>query len=160
MKPLLEVKPERVLLLVTSISQSIKEVSSSQTDITACTESYRTRLLHEVVVKNHNFSIKHIFTLTYQTDCETALICDSGKICSRTVTREFPGRQSYWKGDRKGLTEVLCWFAKRTKRDFNLQVEIQDLAFSVGIEPEKIEQLNEQVSLVAHCEYPEEFFGD
>ena len=153
MPPRFKLKPERAPLLLADIIQSIRELNLAAT-IEPCKDNYRTRLRHELSIRNCNFSIKHVFIITYSTDSDAALICDPDAICGRKVTREFPGRQVYWRGDKKTLTELLCWFASETNRDFNLQIEIQNNAFSSGDTPEELEQLNEQVSFIAYCEYP------
>lgn len=157
-KPIIDLKPELAVLQVSSLSQSMKEVST--TDISPCTQLHKTRLMHEIVIRNHNFSIKHLFKLTYTTDSDSALICGKNQSCGREVVREFPGRQIYWSGERKSISELLCWFATLTNRDFNLQVQIDDQPYSLGIEPKALEQLNDQISLIAHCEFPESSFDD
>ena len=143
MKPIIKLRPERAFLNLSTISQSMKEISAK--DVSSCPRACRTRLMHDLVIRNNNFSIKHIFTLKYRTDCDSALICLTNEPCKRTVMREFPGRQSYWSGEKKTLSELVCWCASRTERDFNLEIELSDQAFSAGIEQRIIEQLNEEV---------------
>ena len=155
MKPIIELIPESDVLQVSSIKQSMQEVTTN--DIIPCAP-LRTRLLHEIVISNHNFSIKHMFKLTYTSDSEKARICKKDHSCDQLVIREFPGRQMYWSGERKSLAELLCWSPTRSERDFNLQIEVEDQPYSLGIDPKTLEQLNDRVLLVAHCEYPEDSF--
>jgi hypothetical protein len=162
MKPQFELLPPRELLIASEITQEISELEMQPVS-PACTEEYRTRLVHRLCIINHNFSVKHSFTISYATDTEAAKICDTrsgeSRRCSTTTVREFPRPQMYLRGPRKNLIELLCWFASPTDRDFNLQINVRNRAFSSGTPSEELEQINDEVCLVAHCEYPEEAFS-
>ena len=158
MKPIIKLSPDSAGINLLTLSQSMKDISKSS--VGTCPRRCGTRLLHQLVIRNNHFSIKHIFKLNYETDCDSARICLNDEPCKRKVYREFPGRQSYWSGEKKTLAELLCWCASVTQRDFNLEVHLDDEAYSAGSEPASLQELNEQFKFVTTCEVPDDSFSD
>jgi hypothetical protein len=125
--PKFEITPkDRLQTLYVEVVLSIKELAEIQ-----CAGTPSRKIQNALDFINNCFSLKHTLEITYESDEDSAMICDfvtenCGKGKRRTVVN-FPVAQTYWSPphfSKKRLVRFVCWRASTEKPDFNLNIGI------------------------------------
>lgn len=97
-------------------------------DETNCKGLEGFKIKNSLTFLNNFFSIKHLFEINYETDEESALICDSdGTACGNGRRQDkvtLPVGSQYWYGSQKRINKFICWSPTTGKDDFNLNIDV------------------------------------
>lgn len=114
-----------VSFLYSTIEQTAEEMQ-----VTSCkgnTDISWARILHSLIITN--LGAPQMLRISYTLDAATVRNCQDadpgsclgGKLKHSTF---FPNRDQYWRGQKKTITQPLCWNSEPTEPDFNLQINI------------------------------------